>query len=156
LDTTPVATELEQQKPGLVFDADNIALVGKFTDEISAYRARRSWIDVTKNYFLLESKRDFEMTIRYSEDGLYVVSCAFHSACGRYAFWRLVNRQAPEAEAKLYTPNMLNTKSARFLLGSLWPSSDSGPWLYSGKGDTQILGAKSKESFLNRIGRFFR
>ncbi|MCB0360906.1 MAG: hypothetical protein KDD44_14760, partial [Bdellovibrionales bacterium] len=31
--------------------------------------------------------------------------CFFISACGRYAFWRLINDQAPEAEDKLRATN---------------------------------------------------
>ena len=36
-----------------------------------------------------------------SESKYFVLNCYFTSACGRYAFWRLINNQAPEAESKL-------------------------------------------------------
>ncbi|MCC6955065.1 MAG: hypothetical protein IT290_13185 [Deltaproteobacteria bacterium] len=124
--------EAEVSKPALIFDADSITLTGKFTDELAAYRARKSWNDALATFFLLEKARDFEMKISF-EDGeeAYVLRCAFHSACGRYAFWRLVNHQAPEVELKLYTSNMVSKRSARFLLGSLWNNQPPAPWVTS-------------------------
>lgn len=124
-------TNLPEGTPGLVFDADSITLLGKFTDELSVYRAKKTWAQVLANYFLLESGRDYEMNIMRPETQgqEYALRCVFGSACGRYAFWRLVNRQAPDAEAKLYTTNIVSKKSQRFLLGSIW-NTGSGPWVY--------------------------
>lgn len=94
--------DLDRAKPGLLYDADHVTLVGKFTDELSTYRARKLWTEVLNNYFLLEPDRDFELKPYCSiDDNRFALSCTFCSACGRYAFWRLINRQAPEAEQKL-------------------------------------------------------
>ena len=87
---------------GLLFDAEGITLISRFTDELSAYRARRQWVDILGSYFLLEKARDFEMSVLCNpENDYFVLNCFFTSACGRYAFWRLINEQAPEAESKL-------------------------------------------------------
>lgn len=89
-------------KEGLIYDADSVILAGKYSDELSAHRARRQWRNILNSYFLLDDERDYELWIRSeATQGYFVVHCCFVSACGRYAFWRLVNQQAPEAEAKL-------------------------------------------------------
>lgn len=89
-------------KEGLIYDADAILLAGKYTDELSAHRARREWRDILGSYFLLDESRDYEFWIQSDvQQDYFVVHCSFVSACGRYAFWRLVNQQAPEAEARL-------------------------------------------------------
>ena len=60
------------------------------------------WQAILASHFLLEPDRDYELRTHCSlDDEQFVLSCSFLSACGRYAFWRLVNRQAPEAEQKL-------------------------------------------------------
>jgi hypothetical protein len=105
--------DLSKYKPGLVFDADGITLLGKYTDELSAYRAKKQWVDVLNSYFLLERDRDYDMWVSGTlAEQYYVLSCSFVSACGRYAFWRLVNRQAPEAEEKLRGETEANAMNA--------------------------------------------
>ena len=139
-------SEKISSKPGLVFDADTITLAGKFTDEISAYRAKKRWIETFNNHFLLEGARDYEMSVKPLGE-LFVLSCIFHSACGRYAFWRLVNHQAPDAEAKLYSSNMVSRRSARYLLGSIWNSNQSSPWILTGT-DINPRGNRSRKPTL--------
>ncbi|HMO18003.1 MAG TPA: hypothetical protein PKA63_11880 [Oligoflexia bacterium] len=97
-----IAINLSKFKPGLIFDADGVCLFGKYHDELSAWRAKKQWINVLHDYFLLEIERDYEIGV-VSEIGTltFCLSCSFKSACGRYAFWRLINHQAPEAEKKL-------------------------------------------------------
>ena len=99
-----LSSELERRtnNSGLVFDADGVAVIAKYRDELAAYRARRRWVDVLHRYFLLEKARDYELSIlAVAENNYFVLNCFFISACGRYAFWRLVNEQAPEAEHQL-------------------------------------------------------
>lgn len=101
---SPVLENLDLQRAGLglIYDADSVTLIGKFSDELSAHRAKKRWTEVLRSHFLLDSERDFELVVSSShESSLYAVVCTFVSACGRYAFWRLINRQAPEAEQKL-------------------------------------------------------
>lgn len=89
-------------KEGLIYDADSVILAGKYSDELSAHRARKQWHGVLNSFFLLDEERDYELWIKSEPSQRYfVVHCCFTSACGRYAFWRLVNQQAPEAEARL-------------------------------------------------------
>ncbi len=115
------AAESSESKAALVFDADTITLTGKFVDELSAYRARKEWHTALSSHFLLEKGRDFDSKVTVSTDGeVYTLKCSFSSACGRYAFWRLVNHQAPEVEEKLQSSDLVNKKTARFLLGSIW------------------------------------
>ncbi len=94
--------ELSRMKSGLVFDAEGVTLIARFSDELSAYRIKKTWKEVLAGYFLLEYGRDYEMSVLSApENNYFVLSCFFISACGRYAFWRLINDQAPEAELKL-------------------------------------------------------
>jgi hypothetical protein len=96
------ALDLSKFKPGLIFDADGVCLFGKYHDEMSAWRAKKKWIEVLHDYFLLDSERDYEIKIISDlETRTFCLSCNFESACGRYTFWRLINHQAPEAERKL-------------------------------------------------------
>lgn len=102
VDLYGVNTETVKSRRGLIFDADGVNLTGQFNDEIGVYRARKLWVQTLNNYFLLERERDYDMEIvANSEQGNWKLNCTFNSACGRYAFWRLINHQAPEAELRL-------------------------------------------------------
>jgi hypothetical protein len=145
---SPQIKDSDLAKPGLIFDADTVTLLGKFTDEFSAYRGRKQWMEVFAHYFLLERTRDYDTEVGAIEGTDYFfLRCTFSSACGRYAFWRLVNHQALEAEEKLHAHNMVNKKSARFLLGSIWSAGHDSPWILPGeqprhtprRGGTQIF-----------------
>jgi len=126
--------ESDTGKPGLIFDADTVTLLGKFTDEFSAHRGKKVWMDVLAHHFLLERARDYDTEVGAIEGSEYFyLRCTFQSACGRYAFWRLVNHQALEAEEKLHVSNMVNKKSARFLLGSIWNVGHDSPWVLPGE-----------------------
>ncbi len=111
---------------GLIFDAEGVTLVGRFSDELSAYRARKQWREVLKTYFLLEEQRDYDMSVMSSpENGYNLLSCFFTSACGRYAFWRLINDQAPEAEEKLGEANLVPVGGSKSFMSSIWSSHDA-------------------------------
>lgn len=147
--------ESDHGKPGLIFDADTVTLIGKFTDEFSAHRGRKQWGEVLAHYFLLERSRDYDVEVGAIEGTDYFfLRCTFSSACGRYAFWRLVNHQALEAEEKLHAPNMVNRKAARFLLGSIWNFGHDSPWVLPGE-QPKILrkrqGSKVFKSLLETI-----
>ena len=88
----------ERENP-LEYNSHELSITGHFLDQLSAYRKRREWIAVLSNHFLLETERDFEISIASEiQSGTHRLCCSFTSACGRYAFWRLKNRQAPEIE----------------------------------------------------------
>lgn len=96
------SVKLDIPTSSLIYDTDSIALIGQYKDELSAYRARRKWTETLSNYFLLENEKDFSLKIVPSQTSSYfLLECLFSSACGRYAFWRLINYQAPEAEDEL-------------------------------------------------------
>ena len=130
MSTEVTAKESETLYPdsSLIYDTDAISLIGRFSDELSAYRSRRKWVEILSNYFLLEPERDFESKIISSEtsDG-FLLHCNFTSACGRYAFWRLINHQAPEAEEKLAEPSIKDVPA----LG-LESDKNEGPWVLAG------------------------
>jgi len=117
LDSGISELNLAQTRSGLVFDADATALVGSFADELGCYRARRSWVEVLNNYFLLERDRDYKLEVISDGEltGEYVLSCNFISACGRYAFWRLINNQAIDAERDLCSGGDVRKQRARSL-----------------------------------------
>jgi hypothetical protein len=123
-DYNPTGAELHSQKSGLLFDADGVTLIARLKDELSAYRMRKTWKEVLAGYFLLEQERDYEMSIVcVPEHDYFVLNCFFISACGRYAFWRLMNDQAPEAELKLSIINKKTSKSKK--LSFWWNNTDS-------------------------------
>lgn len=92
---------------GLWYDADRLVLEGLYLDEITAYRARKRWMQTLEANFLLEGQHDFRIKVRMvPESGRYRVRCDFLSACGRYAFWRLTHHQAPEVQYMLETAHL--------------------------------------------------
>lgn len=92
------------------FDSDSAALEGSYKDELSAFRARKVWIETLENLFLLEKDYDFRTKISGSiEKGTFIVRCDFLTACGRYAFWRVTNDQAPEAQYTIETAHIPNS-----------------------------------------------
>jgi len=100
---------------GLWYDAEKLILEGIYLDEVSAYRARRSWIKTFEMNFLLEEIHDFKVKVVFDrEEGRYHVQCTFTSACGRYAFWRLTHHQAPEVQFTLETAHLPHLTSVRF------------------------------------------
>lgn len=99
-------------EPGVYFNADAVTLQGSYKDELSAFRARRGWIEALEANFLLEEKHDFSCRISgVSEQEAYLLTCNFTSACARYAFWRLTNGQAPEAQYLIETSHIPNCDS---------------------------------------------
>lgn len=101
LDFAQLRQDTAHRRP-ITFNADTVTLSGYYSDELSAYRAKREWVRVFNIYFLLESERDYELRISVLGDKeVFHLECIFSSACGRYAFWRLINGQAPEAEGEL-------------------------------------------------------
>jgi hypothetical protein len=101
------ASERETEGVGLWFDSDRLMLSGVYLDEITAYRARKRWIEALEINFLLEERHDFTIKVRPAHGGkLYRVRCDFQSACGRYAFWRLTHHQAPEVQFLLETAHL--------------------------------------------------
>lgn len=112
--STSQHTEINQETPkfvGVCFDPENITLEGYYNDELSAFRARRSWQKALHESFLLDKKRDFSFEIIQCHDGYFGIKCIFTSACGRYAFWRLTNNQAPEAQYQIETGHIPDSES---------------------------------------------
>ena len=147
--TTEFITEasLDSSFSGVSFDAEEAILVGVYPDQLSIYRAKRGWIKVLEAVFLLEEERDYEMSCKSDlESDSFSLSCQFLSACGRYAFWRITNDQAPEAQYEIETAHIpsgaaflqhLNTTpdlSASSHHSALFPEhddSDQPTWLKS-------------------------
>ena len=109
-------------RPALRYDAESVKLVGHFRDEISAYRARRKWMQAFNEFFMLDRNRDYSIGVKSScSNGkqFFELECCFKSACGRYAFWRLINRQAPEVEHQLGLRSNRPTKQDERLLSAI-------------------------------------
>ena len=91
------------------YDPDAVTLEGTYSDELSAYRAKRVWGETLERYFLLEKNHDFrvQVTRSLSNDlAIFQLKGNFISACARYAFWRLTNEQAPEAQYLIETAHI--------------------------------------------------
>lgn len=109
------------RRDGITFNAEGVSLIAQFEDELSAYRAKKNWVTTLHTSFLLQRDKDYELEIKGSvEEGSFSAQCKFTSPCGRYAFWRLINQQAPETERKLAriaNPNLDTTSPS--VLGKL-------------------------------------
>jgi hypothetical protein len=89
------------------FDPVGIVLKGRYLDELSAYRARKVWSETLEMTFLLDTDHDFTMEVVPSMiPDSFELHCNFHTACARYAFWRLTNNQAPEAQYQIETAHI--------------------------------------------------
>ena len=112
-DTQLIDLTREIEIPGDVrFDPERLSLYGSYADQLSAYRAKRSWVETLESCFLLDQGHDFEISV-YSnlEEGQFSLTCAFLTACARYAFWRLTNHQAPEAQYMIETAHIPASES---------------------------------------------
>ena len=97
---------------GVCYNPDTISLQGVYLDELSLFRAKKQWSDTLSTSFLLDLGRDFDFNIvRDYEGGKFVLGCQFMTACGRYAFWRLTNDQAPEAQYEVETAHIPDSPS---------------------------------------------
>ena len=91
------------QRKNFILNTNEMSLSAIFSDEFSAYRARRDWSKILNSDFLLDQKEDFMFAVESAKKGVYSwqLICQFKSSCGRYVFWRLLNDQAPIAREKL-------------------------------------------------------
>jgi hypothetical protein len=113
LDLQEIELTREISFPGDIrFDPDAMTLAGSYADQLSAYRARRAWVDTLENCFLLDLEHDFFLKITSDlDEGRFNLTCSFESACARYAFWRLTNNQAPEAQYLIETAHIPSSES---------------------------------------------
>ncbi len=149
--------DISKHKPGLIYDADGVTLLGKYTDELSAHRAKRGWAEVLGSYFLLEDERDYDMWVTSNlDDNYFVLSCCFVSACGRYAFWRLINHQAPEAEERLGGTGT-QTAAKRFLSSMRVEEEEDrkSTWVFNSI-DEQLEENEYTASLINKIMKLFQ
>ncbi|MCB0328020.1 MAG: hypothetical protein KDD70_00110 [Bdellovibrionales bacterium] len=93
----------------IIFDVEAIAIQARYADELSAHRAKRVWIETLESHFLLDCESDYLIAVNIDnsgEDLAFILRCHFLSACARYAFWRITNDQAPEAQYVLETAHI--------------------------------------------------
>jgi len=116
---------------GLWYDPDRLIIEGVYCDEVTAYRARKRWIEALKMHFLLEEGLDFALRVKLLRgERHFKVQCSFISACGRYAFWRLTHHQALEVQCVLETahlPRPLCALSVESLLDEIDLPSEMSP-----------------------------
>ena len=91
-------------REGVSFDPERILLKGIYGSELSAYRAKRNWLEALDGAFFLREEQDFEISIQHNEEAnCYFLICCFTSTSARYAFWKLTSYQAPEAQYVIET-----------------------------------------------------
>ena len=71
-------------------------LYATYPSEIAGHYARRRWAQTLYREFLLDEDQDFILTLVQTGSDVWQLSCKMLSACGRYAYWRIDNNQAPE------------------------------------------------------------
>jgi hypothetical protein len=117
---------------GLWYDSDRLVVEGVYCDEVTAYRARKRWIEAFKIHFLLEEGLDFSLKVRLLRGGKYFkVRCSFLTACGRYAFWRLTHHQALDVQCILETahlPRPLCSLGVDSILNDVEMQADCDQW----------------------------
>lgn len=94
-------TSISCSRNGVNYDSESVTISSTNHNEISAYRTKREWTNIFHSSFLLQIEKDYKFKIVLDQEGSYTLKCCFDSPCGRYAFWRLINQQAPETEKKL-------------------------------------------------------
>jgi hypothetical protein len=124
--THPIELTSEIAFPGDIrFDPERVILQGVYRDQLSAYRARRIWAEALASNFLLDPGHDYEISVQSDlKQGRFLLNCSFTSACGRYAFWRLTNEQAPEAQYLIETAHIPNSE---FCADSFFSAPDLKP-----------------------------
>ena len=156
--------EYNSSSEGVRFDSEKAILQGSYGDQVSAYRAKRIWIEVLNNYFFLEVKKDFSCSIERVDEHLFSLICSFDTACARYVFWRITNEQAPEAQYIIETAHIPLCESRHLDIldaPDLMPLEESEPTILNGLGHTpnngSILGYLSKvgSRLKNEIYSFF-
>lgn len=104
--------EILRASPLVRFDPERILLQGSYEDQLSAYRARKIWQETFERCFLLDDGHDFECNVISDyESHSFTLRCYFLTACARYAFWRLTNQQAPEAQYMIETAHIPHCES---------------------------------------------
>ena len=92
---------------GVSFDLERLRLEGYYSDQLSAYRAKKLWIAAFEKSFLLDFSHDFDIEVHSDLQALtFHLRCDFLTACGRYAFWRLTHNQAPDVQEIVETAHL--------------------------------------------------
>lgn len=114
----------EARDPVVRFDTEQARLHGEYSDQLSAYRAKRVWEATLERNFLLDPEHDFSLKV-VSEVAAheFLLTCIFHTACARYALWRLTNEQALEAQYAIETAHVPTGQFEAMLR-----SPDLAPW----------------------------
>lgn len=86
------------KKVGIIFDCNSMCLIGEFTDELSAHRAKKRWKQIYNEHFEIYCPSDFDIWV---ED--VRVFIRHESASARYAYWCMVNKGAERTLFNLTT-----------------------------------------------------
>ena len=110
-----IELDREISLPGDVcFDPETLSLHGFYKDQLSAYRARKIWLDTLESCFLLDQGHDYNISVISDlATETFSLKCEFQTACARYAFWRLTTHQAPEAQYLIETAHLPDCDSHR-------------------------------------------
>ena len=100
-------TDKIQWSDSVCFDLELITLEGRYSDELSAYRARKIWAKTLQSNFLLEEGYDYGLLVEIEESSSkYLLTCSFETASARYAFFRLTSDQTPEVQYTIETAHI--------------------------------------------------
>lgn len=91
---------------GVCFDPDTDTIHGNYADEISAYRAKKAWLEAFRFNFSLKGEQDLVLAIETTEMNSFVLSCRFFSSTAKYAFWKITNNQSPEVQYIIETAHI--------------------------------------------------
>ena len=150
--------------PQIFFDVEAIAIEARYGDELSAHRAKRVWAETLESHFLLDESADYLVGVspHEEEELCFVLRCHFSSACARYAFWRITNNQAPEAQYVLETAHIPFTSDswlefqASSDLRDLASEADPNPLSLDPKNRSVQLNKKWFEKFEDMLDKIVR
>lgn len=91
---------------GVCFNPDDSSIIGSYSDQISAYRAKKCWQEALRLHFNLENSFDFKTAVDNAAEDKYILTCQFISATARYCFWKITNNQSPEVQYVIETAHI--------------------------------------------------
>lgn len=74
----------------LNIDLEKFVVEARYNDELSRFRAKKRWITLFKEIYLLEPKQDFAITSFTDSDRFfYYLRCSFKTQVGRFIMQRI-------------------------------------------------------------------
>ena len=91
---------------GICFVEDSSSIHGSYPDILSAYRAKKAWVETLRFNFGLSEGTDINLDVTKTGFKTFVLNLGFVSSNAKYAFWKITNNQEPEVQYTLETAHI--------------------------------------------------